>query len=216
MVLNDREIRALLKQGDFLLQPFDERLVQPASVDLRLGPFARVIKADSREIDLRTASPSEVYENVDIADSGYVIPPGGLLIGQSLEYMKIPATCNGMIEQRSSLMRLGIHVSSSSINPGYAGNLPLFIFNAAGRAVRVFAGVPFCQLVLLRLSGRPDVTYAEKLGAKYQEEREFFPSKISQDIHEWIAPSARLVHSEQARDFQMEVSAAEAQDDKVP
>lgn len=215
MVLNDREIRALLKQGELLLEPFEERLVQPASVDLRLDSFARIIKTDSGEIDLRSTNHSEVYEDVTIADSGYVIPPRGLLLGQSLEYMKIPATCKGIIEQRSSLMRLGINVSSSLINPGYAGNLPLFIFNATGRAIRVFAGVPFCQLVLLRLSGRPDVIYSEKPDAKYHEERRFFTSKISEDAQQWIAPSARLVHPEQAEDFQMEVSAVEATDDEV-
>lgn len=215
MVLNDREIRALLKQGELLLEPFDTALVQPASVDLRLDDFARIIKADSGEIDLRSAQHSDAYEDVHIADGGYVIPPGGLLLGQSLEHMRIPATCKGMIEQRSSLMRLGIQVSSSLINPGYAGNLPLFIFNATGRAIRVFAGVPFCQLVLLRLSGRPDVIYSEKPDAKYHEERKFLTSKISEDAQRWIAPSARLVHPEQAEDFQMEMSTVEASDDKV-
>ncbi len=64
MVLNDRELRALLRQGELLLEPFEDRLVQPASVDLRLDGFARVIKAGSGEIDLRSSNHAEVYEDV--------------------------------------------------------------------------------------------------------------------------------------------------------
>jgi hypothetical protein len=96
------------------------------------------------------------------------------------------------------------------INPGYAGNLPVLISNKTDRALRIFPGVPFCQLVLLRLSGRPDVIYPEKPGAKYHEERKFFTSGIAEDARRWMAPSARLVHPEQAEEFKMEVSAVEA------
>lgn len=215
MVLNDREIRALLKQRELVLTPFEDELLQPASVDLRLDRFARIIKTDSREIDLRDINHSEVYEDIVIEDKGYVIPPHAHLIGQTLEHMTIPTACKAGIEQRSSLIRLGITVTSSLINPGYAGNLPLLILNATGRAIRIFAGIPFCQLVLFWLPGRPDVVYPDKTDAKYHGERQFFMSKISEDAQRWIAPSVRLVHPESARDFKMEISAVEASDDQV-
>lgn len=109
-----------------------------------------------------------------------------MLSGQTFEHMKIPDTCVGLIEQRSSFMRLGIHVSSSLVNPGYAGNLPCLISNRSGRPLRIFARIPFCQLVLLTLSGRPDVTYAEKKDAKYQGERRFLPSRLATDAQRWV------------------------------
>jgi dCTP deaminase len=206
MILNDREIRALVKQGAFGIDPFEDELVQPSSLDLRLDRFARVIKTGSEEIDIRAGALAEFYEDLDIGDAGFVVPPGSSIVGQTLEHMRIPATCQGMLAQRSSLMRIGLHVSSSLINPGYAGNLPLLISNRTERSIRIFAGVPFCQLVLITLSGRPDVIYSEKSGAKYQGERKFRTSAIAEDARRWIAPSARLVNPADAESFKMEIS----------
>lgn len=192
MVLNDREIRALLKHGELVLEPFDDALVQPSSVDLTLDSFARIVEDGHGELDIR--SPDQgAYKEVNLPADGYVIAPGGMLIGQTVEHMKIPDSCQGMIAQRSSLMRLGIHVSSSLINPGYAGNLPCLISNKTGRPLRIFAGIPFCQLVLLGLSGRPDVTYPEKSDAKYHGEKRFLPSDIAIDAQRWIRPRAGMV-----------------------
>jgi dCTP deaminase len=189
MVLNDREIRALLKHGELVLTPFEDALVKPSSVDLRLDSFARVIEAGTGEIDIRSADQGASQE-VNITAEGYVIEPGGMLIGQTFEHMKIPDRCQGMIAQRSSVMRLGVHVSSSLINPGYAGNLPCLISNRTGRPLRIFAGIPFCQLVLLGLSSRPDATYPEQVDAKYQGEKRFLPSAIAIDAQRWIRPRA--------------------------
>lgn len=188
MVLNDREIRALLKQRELVLDPFEDELVQPSSVDLRLDSFARVIEAGDGEIDIRPPGEA-IGREIELSDEGHVIAPGCSLIGQTFEHMKIPDRCQGMIAQRSSMVRLGIHVSSSLVNPGYAGNLPCLISNRTIRPVRIFAGIPFCQLVLLSLSGRPDVTYPEKDSAKYHGEKRFLPSNIAIDARRWLRPS---------------------------
>ena len=92
MVPNDREIRALLKQGELGLTPFDERLVQPSSIDLRLDSFARLIIGGHQEVSLRDADHVDLYETVHIPSEGYIISSKGCLIGQTMEYMKIPNT----------------------------------------------------------------------------------------------------------------------------
>ena len=37
MVLSDRDIRKAIKDGRLFIDPYEDTLVQPASVDLRLG-----------------------------------------------------------------------------------------------------------------------------------------------------------------------------------
>ncbi|HHG75322.1 MAG TPA: dCTP deaminase, partial [Persephonella sp.] len=37
MVLNDRKIKQLLKENELVIDPIDEKQIQPSSVDLRLG-----------------------------------------------------------------------------------------------------------------------------------------------------------------------------------
>ncbi len=214
MILNDREIRVLLRSKEFVLDPFEDSLVQPSSVDLRLDVFARSIPSSDEEFDVRNKNISDFYAETRLPDEGFVLAPSATLIGQTMEFMTIPVTCQGMIAQRSSLVRLGIHVSSSLINPGYSGNLPLFISNRSARPIRIHSGLPFCQLVLMTLSGRPDVIYPEKKDAKYQGEREVLGSLIAEDAHRWVRPpSPRLVDPTQAKNFQKEVLIAEESDD---
>ena len=42
MLLSDRDIRAEIKAGRLAIDPFDDKLVQPSSVDVRLDNFFRV------------------------------------------------------------------------------------------------------------------------------------------------------------------------------
>lgn len=187
MALNDKEIRAMLESGEFKLDPFEPSLVQPSSIDLRINGFARALKAGLEEIDLACSKEdlARHYSDVILTSDGYVIPPRGVLIVQTKEHMTIPDTCQGMIAQRSSWMRVGLHVSSSLINPGYHGNLPVLISNLTDRPVRIYPNMPFCQLVLLRMTERPIQTYAELQDAKYQGETQFFISRISEDASRW-------------------------------
>lgn len=206
MILVDRELRALLRQGDLKLDPFDDGLVQPSSIDLRLDAFARRLRASESPLDTRGEGAGLEYEDVDLSgDSGYVLGPRECLIVQTYEHMRIPATSMGRIAERSSLVRLGLAVTASLINPGYAGRLPCTLTNLTGRAIRIYARVPFCQLVLHQCVGRPDVVYPEKRDAKYHDEPSALPSAIHEDVVRW-RPAPRLAHPEQASELKVEIS----------
>lgn len=212
MVLSDWEIRMIREAGEFGLDPFDDALVQPSSVDLRLDRFARHARADVQEIDTRSGPDvlSTHFDAVEITDSGYALAPGDVLIGQTLEHIRVPGWCQGMIAQRSGLMRIGLHVSSSLLNPGYVGNLPCLIANIGRVPVRLYQGTPFCQLVLRRLSSPPKVLYAAS--GKYQGERRFEVSRIGEDVERWAPPSPRLANPAESVKFEVLVE----HDDDVP
>jgi len=43
MVLSDRTIARLLAEGQIVIEPYDESLLQPSSVDVRVDRFFRVL-----------------------------------------------------------------------------------------------------------------------------------------------------------------------------
>ena len=61
MILIDREIRALMRQGDLKLDPFDDALIQPSSIDLRLHVAARVLRASEAPLDTRNKDMGHEY-----------------------------------------------------------------------------------------------------------------------------------------------------------
>lgn len=59
MLLSDRDIKAQIVAGRVVLDPYDESLVQPASIDVRLDRYFRLFDNHKYpHIDPRAPSPT--------------------------------------------------------------------------------------------------------------------------------------------------------------
>ncbi len=86
MVLSDRTIRRLIAESRIGIEPFDEELMQPSSLDVRVDRFFRVFR-NSRYpfIDVK-AQQEELTELVEVADSEpFILHPGEFVLGSTLE-----------------------------------------------------------------------------------------------------------------------------------
>lgn len=136
-VQSDLNLRALLRSGDLVVDPLlDEReQVKGAKIDVRLDNKFCVLRSEqSQAWDFQTGGQDVVkhYERVDIGYAGkFILHPGNFVIGQTFETIRIPKEMLGRIEGRSSLARRGvlIHVTASVIDPGFAGNICLELYN---------------------------------------------------------------------------------------
>src|SRR5947209_4999009 len=101
-VLSDATILALVERGRIRIDPWDANLVQPASVDLRLGDSFRVFHNHrASAIDLRNP-PSGLTEEVQIgADESFVIHPGEFCLGRTLEWVELPDDIVARIEGKA-------------------------------------------------------------------------------------------------------------------
>ena len=123
-VLSDGTIRRLVAEGRVRIEPWDEAMVQPASVDLRLGSSFRVFHNHRiAAIDLADP-PQNITELVEIGDEeSFVIHPGEFVLGRTLEYVELPDDVVARIEGKSSLGRLGliVHATAGFVDPGFKG-----------------------------------------------------------------------------------------------
>ena len=129
-------------------------LVQPASVDLRLGDSFRVFHNHrAAAIDLRDP-PTNLTEEVVIADDEpFVIHPGEFVLGRTLEWVELPDDIVARIEGKSSLGRLGliVHATAGFFDPGWKGTLTLEITNLTRIPIKLYAGLPIAQLSFMTL-----------------------------------------------------------------
>ena len=90
-VLSDGTIRRLVDEGRIKIEPWDPAMVQPASVDLRLGRTFRVFhNFRVPAIDL-AAPPDNLTEMVEIGDDeSFVIHPGEFVLGRTHEVVEMP------------------------------------------------------------------------------------------------------------------------------
>ena len=91
MVLSDRTIRQLLGEGRIEIEPYDEDLLQPSSVDVRVDRLFRVFR-NSRYPFIDVKKPMEdLTELVEMDDSEpFILHPGEFVLGSTLERIRLP------------------------------------------------------------------------------------------------------------------------------
>ncbi len=102
-VLSDGTIRRLVEAGEIVIKPWDPDLVQPASIDLRLGDSFRVFHNHrAAVIDLKEGPPKELTEEVVAnAQDGFVIHPGEFCLGRTAEWVELPNDVVARIEGKA-------------------------------------------------------------------------------------------------------------------
>jgi dCTP deaminase len=170
-VLSDGTIRRLVEAGRMKIEPFDPALIQPASIDLRLGDSFRVFHNHrTSAIDLRDP-PQGLTEEVVAGEEGFVIHPGEFCLGRTEEWVELPDDVVARIEGKSSLGRLGliVHATAGFIDPGWKGTLTLELNNLTRVPIKLYPGLLIAQLSFMALDRPAERPYGSKaLGSHYQ------------------------------------------------
>jgi dCTP deaminase len=154
MILADVDIDHIIKSGKaFLVNPYNEEMLQPNSVDLTLGDELKTVGGKS----------------IDLRQSSYKIKPMEFLLGSTMEKVHIPHDLCGHIDGKSSIGRLGVfvHVSSGFIDSGFTGNVTLEIFNCSDKEFELYHGMSICQIVFETLTSPVLKPYGRR-GNHYQ------------------------------------------------
>jgi dCTP deaminase len=172
-VLSDGTIRRLVDDGRIVIKPFDASLIQPASIDLRLGDSFRVFNNHkAAAIDLRQGPPEGLTEQVTANEvDGFVIHPGEFCLGRTAEWVELPDDVVARIEGKSSLGRLGliVHATAGFIDPGWKGTLTLELNNLTRVPIKLYPGLLIAQLSFMALDQPALRPYgSEALGSHYQ------------------------------------------------
>src|SRR6059058_5339071 len=91
MVLSDRTIARLLAEGRIEIDPYDDSLLQPSSVDVRVDRYFRVFQNNRYPyIDVREEQ-EDLTELVEVEDeTAFVLHPGEFVLGSTLERVRLP------------------------------------------------------------------------------------------------------------------------------
>src|SRR5436189_6157050 len=119
MVLSDRTIARLLDEQRIIIEPYDESLLQPSSVDVRVDRFFRVFhNARYPFIDVKEPQ-EELTELVEIDDeTPFILHPGEFVLGATLERVRLPAGLVARLECKRSLGLLVLLIHSTA---GFTG-----------------------------------------------------------------------------------------------
>lgn len=171
MFLSDRAIRQCIVSRRIVIEPYDEEMIQPASVDLRLDQHFKYRSPSQGAIDSHNPQP---MSSTDVGPKGiFILPAHSFALASTIEKVTLPADLVGRLEGKSSIGRLGVttHVTAGFFDPGFRGHATLELFNTNDVPVWLYAGMPICQMSFAVLSSPAERPYGhEDLGSKYQEQ----------------------------------------------
>ena len=186
MVLSDRTIRAEIDSGRIVIEPFDPKLIQPSSIDVRVDRRFRVFhNARYPYIDVRQPM-DDLTEAVTVEeDRPFILHPGEFVLGQTLERVTLPNDLVARLEGKSSLGRLGllIHSTAGFVDSGFSGNLTLELSNVANLPIAIYPGMKIGQISFLQMTTPAEHPYGSgAAGSKYQGQRGPTPSRYYQNF----------------------------------
>ena len=172
MVLSDATISRLVAEGRIEIDPYEEGLLQPSSVDVRVDRYFRVFRNNRYPfIDVKQAQ-EELTELVEIdPETPFILHPGEFVLGSTLERIRLPDDLVARLEGKSSLGRLGllIHSTAGFIDPGWDGHVTLELSNVANLPITIYVGMKIGQLSFMELTEPSERPYgSDTLGSKYQ------------------------------------------------
>jgi dCTP deaminase len=181
MLLSDRDLKAAMAEGRLGLTPYDEAMVQPSSIDVRLDRYFRVF-ANHRytHIDPAVAQDDLTDQVEPEGEEPFILHPGEFVLGSTLEVISLDATLAARLEGKSSLGRLGLltHSTAGFIDPGFSGHVTLELSNVANLPIKLYPGMKIGQICVLPLTSPAEHPYGSSIyGSRYQDQRGPTPSR---------------------------------------
>lgn len=161
MILSDKSILAEMEAGRIVIEPFQAKSLGTNSYDVHLSKHLAVYTSEI--LDAKSHNP---IHHIEIPEEGFVLQPGTLYLGSTVEYTESHAHVP-FLEGKSSIGRLGIdiHATAGKGDVGFCNHWTLEI--SCIMPVRVYAGMPVGQLIYFEVEGEIENFYNKKQSAKY-------------------------------------------------
>jgi dCTP deaminase len=187
VLLSDRDILAEIEAKRIVVEPYDEAMIQPSSIDFRLDRYFRVFENHRYPHIDPAVDQSDLTRQVEpVGDEPFILHPGEFVLGSTLEVVSLPDDLAARVEGKSSLGRLGLltHATAGFVDPGFSGHVTLELANVATLPIKLYPGMKIGQLCFFRLSSPAEHPYGSaKYGSRYQGQRGPTPSRSSQNFH---------------------------------
>ena len=187
MLLSDRDILAEIESKRVVIEPYDEAMIQPSSIDFRLDRYFRVFENHRYPHIDPAVDQSDLTRVVEApGDEPFILHPGEFVLGSTYEVVTLPDDIAARVEGKSSLGRLGLltHATAGFVDPGFSGHVTLELANVATLPIKLYPGMKIGQFCFFRLTSPSEHPYgSSEYGSRYQGQRGPTPSRSYQNFH---------------------------------
>jgi dCTP deaminase len=150
----------------------------PSSVNVRLGSEFIIMRKQSFPLlniadrqEKLTAKIERYKEKIRLGyREEFVLHPGQLIIGSTLEYIALPSKLMCYVVGKSTWGRMGLIIATATkVDPGFKGCITLEIINEGEVPIVLYPGIPIAQLVFHKTESKAEYkgTYACSTGPRF-------------------------------------------------
>ena len=187
MLLSDTDIEDFIDSGDITITTYDRILLQPSSIDVRLGRQFRTFNSHrythidpaQQQDDLTTLVELDLFES-------FILHPGEFALATTMETITLSDLLAARLEGKSSLGRLGLmaHSTAGFIDPGFTGQITLELSNVSNLPIKLYPGMRIGQVCFFKLRSPVKHPYGDEcLSSKYQNQRGPTPSQAWRNFY---------------------------------
>jgi len=162
----DRAMKAPPEQRLWVTPMLDrEEQVRSASIDMRLDTsfmlFRRSMHGGIDPLAAQESAIEATRERVTVPfGEGMWIHPQEMVLGATLEFVRMPDSMGAYVQGRSTWARLGLIVATAvMVHPGFAGSLTLELVNTSNTPLKLYPGFRIAQLAVHSLERETDRGY---------------------------------------------------------
>jgi dCTP deaminase len=171
MILSDKTIKAKIKSGEIVIEPFSDEFLQPATYDLHLDNFFLAFNKESIGIVDVKEKPKNLMREIEVDEKeGFIIHPNEFVLANVKEITGVDSKHVGRLEGKSSLGRLGliVHATAGFLDPGNKLRLTLELANVSPIPIKIYPGMKIAQIAFETLDKDCERPYGSKgLNSKY-------------------------------------------------
>lgn len=163
MLYSYNELCGLIDRGVIKNASFDN--VNSASIDMVLGRRVMVEKKETGIIDMLGKSADHL-EFIEMDDDGIIVPPGGVLLAESVELFNLPNDISAEYKLKSTMARNFFnHMNAGWADAGWHGSVLTleFVNQLQYHSIRVKPGMKCGQMIFFHHEPVPaDKSYAAR------------------------------------------------------
>ena len=159
MILSDKEIIKLVKEKD-MIKPFVDHKVKtklswgldPFGYTISLSGEFKIFNSNSLTISEQPLDPLQDNQKFtrSIKADNFLLMPKHIVLGKSIEYLKIPSDITGIALTKSSYARVGIFANITALDAGWNGFLTIEIANLGNNPVIIHAYMGIAQILFFK------------------------------------------------------------------
>ena len=150
MVISAQKLKKLIEKGEIQIQPFNPSQLKEVAYTFTLGTHFSILK----KVEVIDGGNPAGFETESIPASGYVLHPGGFIVGYTQEKIILNHKYICLLSGRSTQAQMGLNVTQSSFlaEPDTEYIFALEISNKSGIPIRIFPGMKIAKGIFLEIS----------------------------------------------------------------